>query len=473
MSVRVRFAPSPTGFLHIGGARTALYNWLFARHESGKFILRIEDTDRKRYVPEAVEDITESLRWLGLDWDEGPVFQSQRLELYRRHAQILLEKGYAYKCFCSPERLEKVRETRRRAGLKTGYDRHCRNLSPEEVKRLEAEGKPYVIRLKMPLSGEIKFRDAIRGVIKYDARELEDIILLKSDGWPTYHLANVVDDHHMGITHVMRAEEWIPSTPYHVFMYEAFGWEPPVFAHLPVILSPEGGKLSKRHGAVSVREFKEQGFLPEALVNYIALLGWSPGDDREIMSLREMVEAFDLRRVSKKAAAFDYQKLLWMNGEYIRAKSPEELFQLAWPFFQRAGFTDPQLVRRIIPLYQERAKTLKEMAEMPWYFLRDPETYDEKGVKKHFKPEVAGWLRELAKRLEELGRWEAGAIEETLRGLADELGVKHAKLIHPTRLAVSGVTFGPGLFELLEALGKEKVVKRLLRAAEFIDAQTN
>ena len=480
--VRVRFAPSPTGFLHIGGARTALYNWLFARKHQGVFILRIEDTDRTRYVEGAVEDIMGSLRWLGLQWDEGPevggphapYFQSQRLELYRKYAELLLEKGHAYKCFCPPERLERLREEQRKAGLKPGYDRKCRYLSPEERKALEEKGTPYVIRLKVPLEGKTTFQDYLRGEITYENRELEDLILLKSDGYPTYHLANVVDDHLMGITHVLRADEWIPSTPYHVLLYRFFEWEPPVFAHLPVILAPGGkGKLSKRHGATAVREFREMGYLPEAMVNFLALLGWSPGGDREIVSLQEMIELFDLKRVGKRGAVFDFAKLRWMNGEYIRMKSDEELYQLLVPFFEKAGWLQSEknheTLRKIIPLLKERAKTLKEFVEMSDYFFTDVLSYDPKGLKKHFRdPAVWDRLRTLIGRLEEVEPWTAPEIERVIRGLAAELGVGAAKLIHPTRLAVTGRTVGPGLFELMEVLGKETCLGRLKRALEIL-----
>jgi glutamyl-tRNA synthetase len=468
---RVRFAPSPTGYLHLGGARTALYNWLFARKTKGVFILRIEDTDRARLVPDSVEDITESLAWLGIPPDEGPYYQSARREIYIQRAWELVERGAAYPCFCSPDRLERVRQERKRAGLKLGYDRACRNLSPEEVSARMRERAPYVIRLKVPLSGETSFHDLLRGKITYANKELEDIVLLKSDGWPTYHLANVVDDHDMGITHIMRADEWLPSVPYHIIMYEAFGWEPPVFVHLPVILSPDGkGKMSKRAGAFAIRDVRAEGYLPEAVVNYLALLGWSPGDDREIMSLEEMAEAFSLERLSVRGAIFSYDKLLWMNGEYMRRADNERLFQLALPFFKERGYTDTGIIRKVIPLFKDRAKTLKELVEISGYFFADPDSYDEEGAKKHFEAtEAPSLLRELAERLSLLEEWEAQAIESALRGLAGERGVPAARIIHPVRLALSGMTFGPGLFEMMAALGKETCLTRLRRAADWIE----
>ncbi|MEO0181165.1 MAG: glutamate--tRNA ligase [candidate division WOR-3 bacterium] len=469
--VRVRFAPSPTGYLHLGGARTALYNWLFARNQGGVFILRIEDTDRSRLVPDSVQDIIQSLEWLGIPPDEGPYFQSERREVYAQKAHELVERGAAYPCFCTPQRLERVREERRKAGLKIGYDRACRNLSPDEVKAKMQGGQAYVIRLRVPLSGEIGFRDFLRGKIAYDARELEDIVLLKSDGWPTYHLANVVDDHDQGITHIMRADEWIPSVPYHILIYEAFGWEPPVFIHLPVILSPDGkGKMSKRSGAFSIRDVRREGYLPEAIVNYLALLGWSPGDDREIMSLTEMAEAFSLQRLSVRGAVFSYEKLLWMNGEYMRAMPDKRLAELAMPFFKEKGYNDPQTILKIIPLFKDRAKTLRELADISGYFFAEPDSYDPDGVKKHFlRPGVPELLRELAGRLAGIDGWNPQSIEHALRELADERGIPARDLIHPARLALSGMTFGPGLFEMMAALGKAKCLLRLRRAAEWIE----
>jgi len=469
--IRVRFAPSPTGYLHLGGARTALYNWLFARKTGGVFILRIEDTDRARFVPDSVEDITDSLSWLGILPDEGPYYQSERRETYLRKARKLVERGAAYPCFCTPERLDRVREERRKAGLKVGYDRACRNLSPEETRAKMEEGAPHVIRLKVPLSGETSFNDLLRGRIAYDNRELEDIVLLKSDGWPTYHLANVVDDHDQGITHIMRADEWLPSVPYHVIMYNAFGWEPPTFVHLPVILSPDGkGKMSKRSGAFAIREVRAEGYLPEAVVNYLALLGWSPGDDREIMSLTEMAEAFSLQRLSVRGAVFSYEKLLWMNGEYLRATGDERLFQLSLPFFAEAGYDDQETIRRIVPLFRDRVKTLREMPGLSRYFFVEPEAYDEKGVKKHFRdPDAANILVELAERLSALGEWKAQDMEAVLRAFAEEKGIPAGKIIHPARLALSGMTFGPGLFEMMAALGRETCLRRMRRAAEWIE----
>ena len=394
--VRVRFAPSPTGPFHAGSARTVLYNWLFARHHGGSFILRIEDTDRNRYSAEAEADMVESLRWLNLDWDEGlqvggpfaPYIQSERVERHRHYAQILLDGGQAYKCFCTTERLEQMRQEQRLHKSDLGYDRHCRTLSPEERAELESSGQPYVIRLKVPQRGQTVVHDRIRGDIVFDNSVLEDIVLIKSDGYPTYHLANVVDDYLMEITHVMRGDEWVPSTPLHVIMYDAFGWEPPVFAHLPIILSPTGkGKMSKRKVKgpggqdyyVMIQEFRQAGYLPEAMVNFLARLGWSYDDRSEIFDREDLVEKFSLDGVNSSPASFSYDKLLWLNGIYIRELEVEDLARRCLPFLQEAGLVpDPcppetwDYVLRIVPLVQERIPTLRDIIEHSAYFF--PET---------------------------------------------------------------------------------------------------
>ena len=476
--VRVRFAPSPTGRLHVGSAHTALFNWLFARHHGGTFVLRIEDTDRSRVVEGALEDILEGLRWLGLDWDEGPYFQSERAEIYRRHADVLLERGWAYRCFCSPERLERMRREQQARGEPPKYDRRCRNLPPDEVKRRVEAGEPHVVRLKVPLEGETKFVDLIRGEIVFRNSELDDLILLKSDGFPTYHLANVVDDHLMGITHVLRAEEWISSTPKHILLYEAFGWEPPKFAHLPLILGPDKSKLSKRHGATALLDYRDKGYLPEAMANFLALLGWSPGDGREKLSKEEMIEEFSLEGVGKRGSVFDEAKLEWLNGLYIKELPPEHLFDRVLPFWERSGFVRPEeldgrrdWLLKLLELLRERAKKLTDFAEGAEYFFRDPEDYDPQGQKKHWKDrrQTAERLRLLRDRLADLEDFDETSVESATRGLAEELGISAAKLIHPTRLAVSGRTFGPGLFEMLALLGKETVLRRLDRAIEFLE----
>lgn len=484
--VRVRFAPSPTGYLHVGAARTALFDYLYARHTGGAFILRIEDTDRSRLDENALGEIYASLRWLGLQWDEGPevegpcgpYVQSARTELYRTHVSELLESGKAYRCFCSAERLRELREQQEKSkDAKVGYDRHCRAISPEESRRMADEGTPYVVRFVMPDNRTVGFDDVVRGHIEYRTDVLEDTILLKSDGFPTYHLANVVDDHHMRISHVIRGEEWIASTPLHLLMYEAFKWTPPRFAHVPVILSPDGGKLSKRKGAASVMDFQRAGFLPDAMVNFLALVGWSPGDDRERMSRQELIEAFDLDRVNPKAAVFDEQKLEWLNGQYLQDCPVEEVADVVLEQWRERGWIgedqgldDPRL-RAIVELMKSRARRVTDIAPSAVYFFEDPTEYDPKGAKKHFKSGVDKVLTDLAGLVERIEPFDAATIEQAYREYAQEHELGAGKVIHPTRLAVSGVSFGPGLFEMMEVLGKETVVRRMRRAAETLTTQ--
>ncbi len=485
MAPVVRFAPSPTGYLHVGGARTALFNFLFARHHNGKFILRIEDTDQKRYQPEALAEIFASLKWLGLQWDEGPeaggergpYSQSQRTAIYRSHADQLLAAGKAYRCFCSEERLARLREEQEKAKMAhgSGYDRHCRGLGETEVKSLLAAKTPHVVRLRVTDDRAVTFHDMIRGDITYESAQLEDLVLLKSDGFPTYHLANVVDDHLMGITHVLRGDEWIASTPKHILIYEAFGWPPPVFAHMPVILAPDGGKLSKRRGAASVLDYQRAGYLPEALLNFLALLGWAPGGDREIMTLEEMIAAFSLDRVQAKAAVFDETKLEWMNGVYLQGRSIESLLPDVLPLWDKIGLpperlADREYLGRVIGLFRERSKKIAEIADNSTYFFKDPLEYDPQAARKFFKAETLPLFDALLSRLETLEPFSHEALESLYRLLAGDLGISAGKLIHPTRLAVSGVSFGPGLFEMLEMLGKETVVRRLKGARDHIAA---
>ncbi|RME13378.1 MAG: glutamate--tRNA ligase [Ardenticatenia bacterium] len=482
---RVRFAPSPTGYLHVGGARTALFDWLLARKTGGQFILRIEDTDRKRYVPDSLEDIKENLRWLGLQWDEGPdvggpygpYFQSERLEHYRRAAEDLIAKGWAYRCYCTPERLAEVREAQQKAGKAPGYDRHCRFLSDEERAKLEAEGAPYVVRLKVPLEGETVVNDLIRGEIRFENKTLEDVVLLKSDGYPTYHLAVVVDDHLMNITHVLRGDEWIPSAPIHVMLYEAFGWEQPQWVHLPLILDPSGkGKLSKRkkknpdgtesENMTLVREFREAGYLPEAMFNFIALLGWAYSGDEEIFTPEQAIAKFDLKDIKKSPAVFSYEKLEWMNGVYIRKLSPEELAERIVPFMQKAGLnvTAEQLVP-LVPDIQERIKTLAEAPDMLDFFFRDIETpAPEALIPKKLDAEGTRRALEAARAVLAEVEWTHDAIEAALRQLAKDLGLKPGQLFQPIRIAITGKRVAPPLFTTIEHLGRERVLERLDRA---------
>ena len=474
--VRVRFAPSPTGYLHVGGLRTALYNYLFAEHFGGKFILRIEDTDQSRKVEGAVENLIETLKWSGIEYDEGPgcdggcgpYIQSQRLELYRKYAQELISKNKAYHCFCTSERLQKVRKEQLAAKLSPSYDRHCRNVSREEAERRVAAGEQYVIRMKIPLEGELSFDDVIRGKVTISHKIIDDQVLIKSDGFPTYHLAVVVDDHLMGITHVIRGEEWLSSVPKHILLYNYFGWELPVLAHLPLLLNPDKSKLSKRQGDVAVEDYCAKGYLKEAIVNFIAFLGWNPGDEREIFFLKQLIQEFTLERVGKSGAVFNIEKLNWLNQQHIKLKSNEELAQLIKPDLQSAQLADLDngYILKVIGLLKERLSFPKDFIEMSRYFFRDPESFDEMGLKKYWEPETNSQLKLLTDRFEALLEFSHASIETTLRQLAEELQIKPTKLIHPTRLALSGRTIGPGLFETIELLGKETVVRRLRHAIE-------
>lgn len=490
--VRVRFAPSPTGDLHVGGARTALFNWLFARQHGGAFILRIEDTDQARLVGQSIQGIIEGLRWLGLDWDEGPdiggpygpYIQSQRLALYQEHARWLVDQGYAYYCFCTPERLEKVRQEQRARGEPPGYDRHCRYLAPEEVAERLSRGESAVIRFKMPLEGETTLVDLLRGEITYENRLLQDLVLLKSDGFPTYHLANVVDDHFMEITHILRAEEWIPSAPLHAHLYRAFRWSMPVLCHLPLILSPDGkGKLSKRHGATGVLEFKRLGYLPEAMVNYLALLGWAYDAERELFTRDELVQLFRLEEVNPHPARFNFEKLLWMNQYYINhVLSLDDFAQRCVPFLQEAGLVGPEAsdpaspafayLREVVALIKDRAKLLSEVPELTRFFFAEVEEYSPELLLQR-KVEPAVVLRSLEQVLvvlETADFTNEADLEQRLRALAEELGLKTGQLFMPIRVAITGRTVSPGLFETLRVLGRERSLARLKRACEKLAA---
>ncbi len=440
--VRVRFAPSPTGYLHVGGARTAIYNYLFAKATGGTFYLRIEDTDRKRYNEEALKDLLRDLEWLGLGWDEGPYFQSERLEIYGKAAQQLIDSGNAYYCFCTEERLQT---------LEHGYDRHCRDLPPEEAKKRIEAGEKFVIRFKSPPDGITKFSDLIRGEIETPNKDLDDLVLLKRDKFPTYHLASVTDDHYMQTSHVLRGDEWISSTPKHVLLYNAFGWETPFFCHLPVILAPGGGKLSKRKGAASVGDFRDLGYLPHALVNFLSLLGWSPGDDREVMSLNEMIEAFSLERIHPKAVAFDEKKLEWMNGMHIRllpdSHFAEELKKL-YP-----NETDENKFLKVAALLKPRLKFITELKAMSDYFFERPQKIEDENVNL-----IATELKNIPN-----DNFNAKSIEEVFVKIGEKHEIKLRTLAQSVRLAISGVSAGPGLWEILECLGKEECIFRLCR----------
>ncbi len=486
MSIRVRFAPSPTGYFHVGGARTALYNWLLARHSGGTFILRIEDTDQARYQPAALDDLLVGLRWLGLDWDEGPevggdarpYFQSQRLDIYQQYARQLIEQGRAYDCYCSPERLAQMRQTQRTPGAPQGYDRHCRNLTARQQADYRAQGIVPVVRFKTPLEGVTSYVDVIRGPSSVDNRTLDDLVLLKSDGFPTYHLANVVDDHLMTISHILRGDEWLPSVPRHVLLYQAFGWQPPVFAHLPVILSPTGkGKMSKRKTVgpggreydVLVRDFRRKGYLPEAMVNFLALVGWGYDDKTELFSHEELIQHFTLEGVNKSAAAFAYDKLDWLNGVYIRALPADELAVRLTPVLRQAGLDPaPDTVRGLVPLVQERLKCLTDVLQVADFVFSEDLTYDpaELAGKKMTLPDALAALEKAIEALEALPDFEESTLEEALRGLADALGLKAGRLFGVIRVAVTGKSVSPPLFGSLRVLGRERSLARLRQALQ-------
>lgn len=478
--VRVRYAPSPTGDFHVGGARTALFNYLFARHHGGKFILRIEDTDQKRYNPQALEWLLNGLRYLGLHWDEGPEVggnygpytQTERLDIYRQHCEQLIAAGHAYRCFCAPERLEAVRHERQKQGL-AGYDRHCRNIAANESARRAAAGAPHTVRIKIPLDGEITVRDEIRGDITFKNKQLQDAVIMKSDGIPTYHLAVVVDDHLMEISHILRGDEWVNSLPLHIHLYNAFGWQPPVMAHLPVILNPAGqGKMSKREGRapdgsllpVFVRTFQEIGYLPEAMVNYMALVGWSYDDKTEIMSLDELVERFSLERVNPSPAAWNYDKLNHFNGHYIRQLAVEDLTGRLLPYLAKAGINaDRETMLKIVPHIQERLTVLSDAAEWVDFFFVDtlPEFDLELLVpKKLTLADIPPILQKARDTLAQT-RFSHDAIDAALRAAAAALELKAGQMFQPIRVAVCGKMVAPPLFETLEILGKEKVLARL------------
>ena len=471
-SVRVRFAPSPTGYPHVGNIRTALFNWLFARHCGGSFVLRIEDTDAARRVEGAVEAIMDSMTWLGMDWDEGPIFQSDRLDVYQSEARRLVSSGHAFYCFCTPERLEAVRAEQSRQHLPPRYDGHCRNLPTEEVQQRLDSGEPAVVRFKMPQTGETTFHDLIRGDVTFSNTNLNDYVLLKSDGYPTYHLANVVDDHDMRISHVMRADEWISSTPLHVLLYEALGWEPALFAHLPMILGPDKSKLSKRHGATMVTEYRQRGYLPEAMVNFLALLGWSLDDKTDLLSREELIANFSLERVGKTGAVFNMPKLDWMNGVYIRGLSPEEFAERALPYLE-AGLgphvprpLSKDYVTAVGLLVQERVKLLSELPDLCGFFFEEDLDYPRdmllvKGL------DVDGARRALqaaTKVTTSVEEWTTAALEEAIRPLAEALQLPNKHLFGVIRVGISGRNATPPLFETMEVLGRDRCSRRLEHA---------
>jgi len=490
--VRVRFAPSPTGSVHIGGAKLVMYNVLFAHGQArregkqGTFVLRIEDTDQKRFVEGSAENLMDELRWLGLEWDEGPdvggpyapYVQSERQHHYTEAAERLIGSGHAYRCFCSPERLAQVREDMQKRGQPPGYDRHCRDVADSVIQAKLDAGETYVVRFRMPRDGETRVTDLLRGEIVYQNDKLEDLVILKSDGFPTYHLAVVVDDHEMNITHVTRGPEWIPTAPLHVQLFDALGWDTPMFAHLPLILAPAGGKLSKRHGGASVQEFREGGYLPEALLNYLALLGWSLDDHTEIFTMDDLLKRFTIERVSASSATFDRDKLDWMNQHWINhLLTVDDLALRCLPFLIEAGTiedgpadeTHPRFgdVRGAAALLKDRIKLLTEAPDLMSYFLQDElPDYDARLLipKKSDAATAQRVLEAVAGLLPEIDINDEEAIEARLRELANELDLKAGQLFMPIRVAATGRMQSPGLFETLRLVGQERLTTRIANA---------
>lgn len=484
-SIRVRFAPSPTGFLHVGGLRTALYNYLFARKNSGVFILRIEDTDRSRYVEGAVENLIQTLRWAGLDYDEGPgkggdaapYIQSERLEIYRSHVDQLIAAGRAYRCFCTPERLEKMRREQEQLRLSPKYNRSCKQLTQDEIKDRVEQGLPHVVRMIIPDAESIRFTDLVREEVVFESEQIDDQVLLKSDGYPTYHLANVVDDHLMGITHVIRGEEWLPSTPKHVLLYRYFGWTLPQFAHLPLLLNSDRSKLSKRQGDVAVEDYRSRGYLPEALVNFVSLLGWNPGTEQEIFSLSELIESFSLDRVNKAGAIFNIEKLDWLNFEHLRKMKDADVLRSVRQELARSGFASLSLsdafLLDVIEAMRPRASFIKDFIDSCRYFYEPPTSYDQEIVTKRWKEETPAHMRSLVEAFSTLTNPTKEEYEAALQKVAEALQIPAGRLIHPLRLAVSGIGGGPGVYDILHILGKEETLRRLHTAIEAINPRSN
>jgi len=464
--VRVRFAPSPTGSLHVGGARTALYNLLFARHTKGTFLLRIEDTDVERSREELSQQILGAMSWLEIEYDEGPYYQSKRYDLYRAKAEKLLAEGKAYRAFETPEELEAERKKAQDAGRAYRYSAAGRAIPPEESERRAKAGERHVVRLKMPAE-TIVVEDAIRGRVEFPAEALDDFVLVRSDGHPLYHFCVCVDDADMKITHVIRGDDHLANTPKHVALFEALGADPPVFAHLGMILGTERKKLSKRHGAAAVEEWRDAGILPEALFNFLALLGWAPGGDREILTREEMEAEFALEKVGASPSVFDPEKLYWMNAQYMARMPAEELLARS-ASHAPAGVPPREVALQAVELHRTRARTTIEMGRALSTYAADPAEYDPDGMKKQVKPETPALLHKLLAKLEALPDWTVETLEATLRATAEEAGVSAARLIHPTRLALTGTTVGAPLFDVASLLGKETALRRLKKFLEAI-----
>lgn len=488
--VRVRYAPSPTGDPHIGNIRVALFNWLFARKNNGVFIIRIEDTDLKRKMPQSVERILESLKWLGLDYDEGPYFQSERLDIYKKYVEELLANGDAYYCFCTPEELEQEKEKQVKAKQPPMYSRKCRDLSKKEIAEKLKNKTPYIVRLKIPLDEKIKFKDLVKGEVEFDLKTIDDQVLLKSDGYPTYHLASVIDDHLMKITHVIRGEEWISSAPKHLLLYQKFGWKPPQFSHMPLILGPNREKLSKREGAIPFLQYRELGYLPEALINFMAFLGWNPDTEQEIFSKEELIKEFSLEKIQNTGAIFDIKKLDWINGLYLRKMNLDELTKGVIPYLIKADFiavqnkkylikatkeiVDFDYLKKIVFLEKERIKKLTQINEIADFFFKDVLEYPLKLLawKKQNKEDIKKNLILAKEKISLIATrdWNKIKLEQVLMPLAKEVGV--GDLLWPLRVCLTGKEGSPNPFEVAEVLGKEKTEKRIGWAIDALDKST-
>jgi len=490
MKIKTRFAPSPTGFLHVGGLRTALYAYLYAKKNNGSFILRVEDTDRTRLVEGSIENMIHSLAWAGIEMDEGvcldengnitqkgengPYIQSERLDIYKKHIDELLEKGHAYHCFCNKERLDEVRKMQELNKMPTGYDGHCRNLSKEDVQAKIDAGEEYVIRLKMPKEGVTRFTDMVRGDVEFKNELIDDQVLIKSDGFPTYHFAVVVDDHHMEITHVIRGEEWISSTPKHLVLYQMFGWEAPQYAHLSLLVNEQKAKLSKRHGDVAVEDFKEKGYLPEALVNFVAFLGWNPGDDREIFSLADLEKEFDFDKVAKSAAVFNREKLAWYNKQYIKDMTDLEFARLALPYLKNAGLVDDtvdmELLGNVVALEKERMEVFTELPESLGYLFAKDLEYDPELIiwKKATKEETKEKLEFLYAFLKNFAFWRQETLEEEIKKWIANNNFGVGDVLWPMRTALAGRKNSPSPFEIAGVLGQEETLRRIKKGIEVL-----
>lgn len=482
--VRVRFAPSPTGYLHIGGLRTALYNYLFAKKNNGKFILRIEDTDQTRFIEGALENLIDSLQWAGIEYDEGvfvkdgelvqvgeygPYIQSERLDIYNEYVEKLIQSGHAYYCFCSKERLDEVRDEQRAKGLVPKYDGLCRNVPIEEAKKRIESGESYVVRLKLPHNYEIKFHDLVRGHITINTDDVDDQVLLKSDGFPTYHMAVVVDDHLMKISHIVRGEEWLPSTPKHVYLYEAFGWEKPVYVHLPTVLNKERKKLSKRHGDVAVGDFKAKGYFPEGLVNYLALVGWSPEDNEEILTMEDLIDKFSFERVSKTGGIFDKDKLDWVNAHYIKDCPLDELTDKVVPYLVEAGFIDDSFrednrewLELLVDTVRDSLHNISETTDKVEFIFNDEfEITGEDELEIIAEKDAGTVIEGIRNQLKGVDVIDMKYAKGFMKSIQKETGVKGKKLFMPARVALTGSAHGPEFVNVLVLLGKDKILKRI------------